>query len=349
MCHMSASRFRFYTTSAKAWSAMLTAISLAQKSIFLEMYIFEEDTEGYDFISELERKAKSGVKVVLILDALGSYDLKSASVDRLRIAGVEVLFYSHFWKHTHRKILIIDEFTVFVGGVNIGKNFAPWRDLQMRLSGKNFANTALFSFRRVYMSLSGKDPVLLSRELPHPLERAKHWFIEHGTQTKKHTLRQYYETHIGRAEKSIILVTPYFIPRRWMIALLHSALLRGVEVQIIVPERTDHAIVDRINYRFLSMFGRLGANCLVTPHMNHAKAMLIDDNEAIVGSHNLDALSFEHNIESGVFFNNIHMVKQLGAIIAKWKKGALPLTNIQKWKWYDVVISLFFPFFESVL
>lgn len=346
---MTASRFRFYTTSEKAWSAMLSAISLAQKSIFLEMYIFEEDIKGYDFLSELARKAQSGVTVVLILDALGSYDLKSSSVDRLRIAGVEVLFYSHFWKHTHRKILIIDEYTVFVGGVNIAKHFAPWRDLQMRLSGKNFATTALFSFRRVYLSLGGKNPILLARELPHPLERAKHWFIEHGIQRKKHTLHRYYETHIARAEKSITLMTPYFIPRRWLIALLHSALLRGVEVNIIVPKQTDYAIIDRVNYRFLVLFQQLGANCLVTAHMNHAKIMLIDNKEAIIGSHNLDALSFEQNIESGVFFNDTHMVEQLSAIISEWKRGALPLTNIPKWRWYDIIVSLVFPFVESVL
>lgn len=346
---MTASRFRFYTTSAKAWSAMLSAISLAQKSIFLEMYIFEEDTKGYDFLAELERKARDGVKVVLILDALGSADLKSSSIDRLRVAGVEVLFYSHFWKHTHRKILIVDEYTVFLGGVNIAKHFAPWRDLQMRLSGKHFAQTAILSFRKVYLSQGGKDPILLNRPLLRPLERAKHWFVEHGTTSRNNALRHYYETHIRGAEKSITLITPYFIPRRWLIALLHNALLRGVAVHILIPEHTDYRVVDRINYHFLTTLQSLGADCKVSPKMNHAKVMLIDDHEAIVGSHNLDALSFEHNIESGVFFNDPRMVAQLRTIITEWGKGALPLTHIPKWRWYDIFISTLFPFVESVL
>ncbi len=346
---MPRARFRFYTTSNKAWSAMLSAISLAQRSIFLEMYIFEEDTKGFDFISELERKAKEGVKVVLILDSLGSYDLKAASIDRLRIAGVEVLFFSHFWKRTHRKLLIVDEYMVFIGGVNISRHFAPWRDLQVRLSGTRFARNALMSFRKVYLSLKGKDPYLLSLKQTPTLLRAKLWFIEHGVHAKRNTLRNYYEQHIDAATKNIILVTPYFIPRRWLIAHLHTAILRGVKVTVIIPKETDHAIIDRVNYRYLSLFQNMGASCLVSNTMNHAKAMLIDDKYAIVGSQNLDALSFEHNIEGGVFFEEKRMVEQLAAIIDTWKKEAKTLDHLPRFRWYDVLVALLLPFFESVL
>lgn len=328
---------------------MLSAISLAGRSVYLEMYIFEEDTKGFDFISELERKAREGLKVILILDSLGSYDLKAASVDRLRVAGVEVLFFSHFWKRTHRKLLIVDEHIVFIGGVNISRHYAPWRDLQVRLSGAKFAESALQSFRKVYLSLGGKDPELLVHRHAPTLERAKLWFIEHGMQAKRNTLRRYYEEHIAAAKEHITLVTPYFIPRRWLIAQLHTAILRGVKVSVIIPSKTDHPIIDRVNYRYLSLFRNMGATCLVTPEMNHAKAMVIDDTSAIVGSHNLDALSFEHNIEGGVFFEEKHMVEQLAAIIADWKKNAMPLEELPRFHWYDVLVALLLPFFESVL
>lgn len=328
---------------------MLTAISLAQKNVFLEMYIFEEDTKGYDFISELARKAREGVKVVLILDSIGSSDLKAESIDRLRVAGVEVLFFSHFWKRTHRKLLIVDEYYVFVGGVNISRHFAPWRDLQVRLSGARFAKNALMSFQKVYLSLKGKDPYLLAMKPLPTLLRAKLWFIEHGVHTRRDTLRKYYEEHIDAAKTEITLVTPYFIPRRWLIAHLHTALLRGVKVTVMIPEKTDHTVIDRVNYRFLFLFKKIGANCLVSRTMNHAKVMLIDDTYAIVGSQNLDALSFEHNIEGGVFFEERHMIEQLTAIITDWKREAKPLTHLPRFHWYDVLVSLLLPFFESVL
>ena len=328
---------------------MLAAIALAQKSIFLEMYIFEEDTKGFDFISELERKAKEGVRVILILDSLGSYELRAVSIDRLRVAGVEVLFFSHWWKRTHRKILIIDEYTVFIGGVNISHRFAPWRDLQIRLSGSRFARNALASFRKVYISLGGKDPVLVALRPPHTFLRAKLWFIEHGVHTKHNALRSYSEQHIDAAEKSIILVTPYFIPRRWLIAHLHTAILRGVKVEVIIPKTTDHPIIDRVNYRFLSLFQKLGATCHISRGMNHAKAMLLDERYAIVGSQNLDALSFEHNIEGGVFFEDKHMVEQLSSIIQGWMKDTVPLESLPRFRWYDLLVSLLLPFVESVL
>lgn len=346
---MVALRFKFYTTSGKAWAGMLTAISLARKSICLEMYIFEADTHGYNFLSELERKAREGVKVVLLLDAVGSFRLGNIAIDRLRVAGAEVLFYSHWFSRTHRKILIIDEYTVFLGGVNISHRFAPWSDLQLRLSGKSIAQSALTSFVKVYRATGGRDPWILKDRPMRPLTRAKLWFIEHGLRGKRDALKKYYEEHINNAHESIVLATPYFIPRRWLIAHLHSALLRGVQVEIIIPKQTDHPIVDRISYRFLSLFKDMGAVCLLNPHMNHAKAMLIDGKDGIVGSHNLDALSFERNVEGAVFFNGKHMTEELAGIMNEWKNKSQPLEDTPTYHWYDAFITLLLPFFESVL
>jgi phosphatidylserine/phosphatidylglycerophosphate/cardiolipin synthase-like enzyme len=83
--------------------------------------------------------------------------------------------------------------------------------------------------------------------------------------------------------------------------------------------------------------------------MNHAKAMLIDQREAIVGSHNLDALSFERNIESGVFFNDPHMVAQLSQIIDVWRKESTAFIALPTPHWYNGVLAIVLPFFESVL
>lgn len=328
---------------------MLSAIALAQKSIYLEMYIFEEDTKGFDFLAELKRKAEEGVQVVLILDALGSSALKAVSIDRLRTAGVEVLFFSQFWKHTHRKMLIVDEQTVFVGGVNIGDRFALWRDLQVRLKGKQVARSAVNSFVKIYRKVGGKNPLLIGTASPRTLERAKLWFIEHGMSPRGGELRRYYEEHIRNAEKEITLVTPYFIPRRWLIAALHNAILRGVKVTIIIPKYVDVVFADNINQRFITLLHKLGATCVISPVMNHAKLMIIDSKEAIIGSHNLDALSFERNIEGGVFFEDKRMVLQLEKIIEEWINKAEVLTNAPKLRWYDPIVALLLPLFESVL
>ncbi len=343
-------RYRFYTTSSQAWGAMLSTISTAQKSIYLEMYIFENDTVGYDFLSELIHKALSGVRVIVILDAIGSFGLATAEIERLRASGAEVLFFSYWFKRTHRKILIVDEYTVFLGGVNISGKFAPWKDLQIRLTGKNVSRFALRTFARMYRDSGGKAPILVENKKNALLRQTRLWFIEHGVGGKRLTLRKYYEVHLDSALHSIVLVTPYFIPHRWFIAHVHQAIIRSVSVEIIVPRLTDHRLIDRLNIHYLKLFSELGANCYLADDMNHAKAMIIDGREGTVGSHNLDALSFDWNAEASVFFDDPHMVEDLAKIIVEWREQATLLASKHyPSRWYDVLLGHFLSFFQSVL
>ena len=136
---------------------------------------------------------------------------------------------------------------------------------------------------------------------------------------------------------------------RWLIAHLHDALLRGVSVEIIIPKETDHWVVDRINRHFLSELNKLGAKCYITPMMNHAKAVLIDRKEGLVGSNNLDALSFDWNIEAGIFFNDERMTADLAQIIDEWKTEGKTFESSALSRWYDPFIVIFLGMFRSVL
>jgi cardiolipin synthase len=316
-------RYHFYTTSEKAWKGMLSAITGAKKSIYLEMYIFQNDTTGYDFLSELEKKASEGVLVIIILDAFGSYGLDSSVTERLRKVGAEVLFASFWFRRLHRKILIIDDTVGFVGGVNISGRFARWKDLEVRIQGK-IVRTLLRSFTQMYGECGGKNLIFQDTEHPRVFTSARLWLVEHGIGGKRHSLRKHYEKHIDEAKHSIILVTPYLVPHRWLIARLHQAILRGVHVEIMVPEHTDHKIIDNINYHYLRLFSELGAKCFLSREMNHSKAMLVDSRVGTIGSHNLDSLSFNWNAEVGVFFENPSMVRKLCQILEIWKKTATP-------------------------
>jgi cardiolipin synthase len=302
---------------------------------------------GYDFLSVLERKATEGVRIIIILDAFGSFAMESASIDRLRIAGVEVLFFSYWFRRTHRKILIVDERVAFVGGVNIGQGFARWRDLQMRISGK-IVRHILRSFARVYHECGGKN-VALEGITPAPLLRkTRLWFIEHGVGKKRHELRLHYEKHIDGAHRTVVLVTPHLIPPRWLITCLHRAIARKVNVAIIVPKQSIPQVINRINYYYVSLFAKLGATCFLSDEMNHAKVMLIDDRLGTVGSQNLDTLSFEWNAEAGVFFDNARMIRDLRGIIQKWMEDAKPFAvATSPSHWYDVVLALCLRLFQA--
>lgn len=329
---------------------MLAAIGGARESIYLEMYTFHHDIAGFDFLSELERKARGGVRVIVILDALGSFGFTPLLVDRLRNAGAEVLFFSYWFRRTHRKILIVDETTAFLGGVNISSHSTLWNDLQLRVSGRRLVHHILNSFARIYRECGGKNPLLKERGGIRLLRKTQLWFIEHGVGGKRRALHREYSTRIDHAERSIILVTPYFMPSRWLIAAIHRAITRGVAVEIITPGVTDYRTIDRINRHYFELFSRLGAKCFVLPEMNHAKAMLVDDKQGVVGSHNIDAQSFDWNVESGLFFEDPRMVADLRRIIEGWKiHAALFDASTHGHRWYDKIFAFLLRVFEPVL
>lgn len=322
---------------------MLSAISGATKSIYLEMYAFQNDTKGFDFLSILSEKSRAGLHVVLILDSFGSYGLSSEVVQTLRRAGVEVLFFSYWFRRLHRKMLIIDENIVFLGGVNISGIHAPWNDLQVRMTGRRLLFSSLRSFSRVYKECNGKNAELLALIGKKPLlKKARAWFIEHGIGGRWLEIREQYEENIRKAQHSIILVTPYFFPRRWLLACLHEAVLRGVLIEIIIPQHTDKGrIVDRINYFQLCFFSNLGVLGFLSPEMNHSKVLLIDNKIGMVGSANLDPLSFGWNAEAGVFFDHPDMTRDLGKILEAWKLDTVIFTpEMFLPRWYDVFFTI---------
>ena len=341
-------RYHIYTTSKKAWAGMLSSIESAHKSIFLEMFIFENDTSKYDFLTALENKARAGVRVVVILDMLGSRSLGNDVISRLRAAGVEVLFFSLWFKRLHRKMLIIDERVAFIGGVNIKNHFAFWKDLQIKVTGRAVRNM-LGSFATMYHQCKGRDGLFFKNfEYISPIKRTRLWFVERGIGKREHNMRKYYREHIDHAKKKIIIVTPYLLPPRWLTANLHQALLRGVSVEILMPDASDHRSTNILNRSFASFFTSLGAKCFFAPGMNHAKAMLVDSDSAVIGSQNLDFISFEWNIESGVFFNEPNTVKELEDIIDEWKKDAVLFDPASKSNlyWYHFLATFLLRLFR---
>lgn len=334
-------KYQIFTTSEKAWAGMISGIESAHVSVYLEMYILDNDSRGTHFFEALKKAACRGVRVILVLDVVGSYNVFSGAVSRLREAGAEVIFCSFFWSRLHRKVLIIDETFAFIGGVNVGKKYAKWRDLQVEVRG-GVVRSIMRSFVRVYKKCGGKSELLENTPLMGPLKKTQLWFVDHGIGKRRHLFRKYYEERLDKAQTSITLVTPYLFPPRWFIAHLHQAILRGVKVDIILPEATDYWFVNGINRSFASNLTGLGATCYFTKEMNHAKAMIVDKKEGIIGSQNLDLFSFNFNIEAGVSFHDPRMVQELAAIVDSWKLEA-KVYHPGAWtlRWYDLPLAFF--------
>ena len=335
---------------------MFEAISSARESIYLEVYIFQDDMVEFDFLTLLKEKAMSGIKVKIILDSFGSFGLSKKAISDIRESGAELLFLSYFLHRTHRKILAIDGKIAFIGGVNFHQSSSLWNDLVVRVRGK-LVHSIIRSFAKTYIECGGKDPEIVLKSIKKnkvhknkkEKRRVKDWLIEHSPVKNNYRLRKIYTTHISMAKENITLVTPYFMPRRWFMGLLHQAHLRGVNIHILVPETADHHFVDRVNYFYMNKLSRLGVDFFLGPQMNHAKIMMIDFKEAIVGSNNLDFLSFELNSEIGIFFNDRVAINRIANITNGWKRDSVLFdAKSYKMKWFDYIISPIFKIFSRI-
>ena len=149
--------YKFFTNSERAWRAMFEAIKDAEESVYLEMYIFTNDMTQYDFLQLLKEKARKGLQVKIILDALGSRELSDKAIAGLRESGAELIFLSHFFHRTHRKILIVDERRAFVGGVNMSQKFRFWNDLVAEVRGnKGLVRHLIRSSRKFILRAEAK-------------------------------------------------------------------------------------------------------------------------------------------------------------------------------------------------
>lgn len=344
-------KYRLYTTSQKAWDGMFKAMSQAQKSIYMEMYIFLDDTQAtHNFLGLIKDKAKAGVEVVIIADAYGSSSLRGNAADELKAAGVELIFFSHWLRHTHRKILIVDNKVAFIGGVNIKEKIRHWHDLQIKVEGK-IIMPMLKSFAYAYEIMGGKkESVLKYSRLP-LVKKIKSWITDSIVGTSLlYNLNNYYKEKISAAKISIKLVTPYLLPPRWLLIILDDACRRGVKVEIIIPNDTDIKPLNKINYLNACRMSAYGVKFYLMPTMNHAKIMLIDDEEGLIGSQNMDVLSFNLNMEAGVFFRQKNLVSDLKNIIEHWRNESIYFNSTgKKIKWFDRVLiaifKLFYPIF----
>lgn len=343
-------RYKLYKTSWKAWDAMLEAIDQAEKSVYLEMYIFLDDTsESHDFLGKLGQKAREGVQVVIIADSFGSSEIKKESVETLRQAGAEFIFFSNWLRHIHRKILVVDEKIAFIGGVNIGKKFALWNDLQLRFSNR-MVKTIAKSFAYTYEMAGGKNQRILALREKSFAKKFRFWIIEHSPIKNIYSLKDQYREKISGAKKSIRIVTPYFTPPRWLRALLDGAIARHVAVEAIIPKKTDLPIITRINHRYMHDLSLRGVRFFLTNKMNHSKALLIDDEIGLIGSQNIDHLSFELNTEAGMFSRDRQLIRELAQTMDEWKKDSQEFSPKKyKMKFIDYIILALIKILNPIL
>lgn len=297
-----------FTEGDDLYEAMLTSIAQARSVIRFSSFIFCSDDIGWRFARALAERCKQGVRVYLQVDAYGSLFRFSHLMRRfLKKNGVKVhIFHRWFWRQPfrynyrdHRKVLVIDDQIVYVGGFNIDARNSKilsgeerWHDTHLSLEGPLVEEAAAIF-----------DHVWKPRANPAPQEkfsRATHFVSKHNYQSR-FAIRSLFASALSQSRRSIFLTTPYFVPDRKTQEELIKAAERGVDVRVLLPYKIDVKIcrwAARASYAKL-----LHAGVKIyeyQPRMLHSKTMVIDGTWVTIGSANIHTRSFIFNYELNV-------------------------------------------------
>lgn len=316
----------------QAYPRMLEEIERAQQSIGLCSYIFRADAAGEKFHQALIRAQRRGVQVRVLIDGLGGGYFWSGTHQVLRKAGVPVARFLHSylpWRmpfvnlRNHRKVLLIDGRVAFTGGLNIGAENIEASDPRRRVLDTHFriegpvVEQLTDAFADDWLFTTGEQ-LLIESWFP-VLEKAGSVAARVITSGPDEDMEQieFVTLHaISCARRSIRVVTPYFLPPEPLTMALSLAAMRGVTVDIVLPEHSNHAILDwarRVPLRPL-----IEAGCriwLVAAPFDHSKLMTIDDSWSLIGSANWDTRSFRLNFELNVEMHDGNFARQLAELI----------------------------------
>ncbi len=308
------------TNGVAFYAAEFAAIAGARRSVHLEAYVFHVSAVADRLVSLLAERARAGIRVRLVIDAIGSWRTPSAYFDGLRAAGGEVAWYQpvrwhtlkRFNNRTHRELIVVDGEVAFVGGAGIASWWdtgppgqPPWRDTMVRLEG-TIVTSVQSAFVENWLESTGRlltDPgsFFHCRALGSTPAVGSDAIVVTGTPSagRATRARMLFQLLIAGARRSIRIASPYFLPDRSMRAELRKAVRRGVRVQVVVPGAfNNHPIARRASRRRYGDLLGAGVEVLeYEPGMNHSKVLLVDELWVVVGSSNFDNRSFGLNDE----------------------------------------------------
>jgi cardiolipin synthase len=302
------------TGDTPAYPAMLRAIDEATRAVVLATYIFDNDRAGALFLEALRGAVARGVAVRVLIDDVGARYSRPSIVRSLRRAGVPVALFLPRWLpwslpyanlRNHRKILVVDGRYGFTGGVNIREGHHadlrprhPIQDLHFRVEGpvvahlqEAFAQDWAFCTREL---LQGEPWVVPLEPAGAVLARG----IADGPDEDFEKLRLTLLGALACAQSSVLIVTPYFLPDPGLITALNVTALRGVTVDIVLPQRNNLRLVQWASTALLWQVLERGCRVwLSPPPFDHTKLMVVDGTWALVGSANWDPRSLRLNFE----------------------------------------------------
>jgi len=341
-------RVEILTDGDVFYPAMLETIRGAGETINMECYIFKRGDIGNAFIEALCERARAGVRVTLVMDAIGSFGAFRRSARPLRAAGVRVAAYQRFtWyrlsrlnNRTHRELLVVDGTVAFVGGAGIadwwGKSIhgkPKWRDMMARVEGP-VVSDIMGVVAENWVESCGE--VLTGAETYKPRRKVGTvgaFAVKSSPADRSTVSRVLFQTLVEGSHASVRLSTPYFLPDRAFREAIRRTVGRGVDMVVIVPgSLTDQRWVRLASRRMYGQMLEAGVRIFEYERgMTHVKALLVDELWAVIGTTNLDNRSFEHNDEVNVAFRDRRVAARLMEDFERDRSNSAEIT-LNEWR-----------------
>ena len=311
------SKIQVYADGESTFEAMFSAIEQAQQHIHIEFFIFEDDRVSNSLRELLIKKAQEGVRVRMIYDYLGSWRLPKSYIRSLRKAGAYVqsflpvrfrLSKMKINYRNHRKILVVDGKIGFTGGLNIadrylyGNKLGKWRDTFVRIEGNAvhglqanflidwfFVDRKLITDPKYYPEMPTYDDNLIQ-------------FVTSGPDSDWENITHGLTQAIMTATDYVYMHTPYFVPSQSVVSAIHTAALSGIDVRLLIPEKSDAPLSAYATNSYISRLMEAGVKVyFYQNNFLHSKSIVIDDMISSIGSANLDERSSNQNFELNAF------------------------------------------------
>ncbi len=315
----------------KTFPAMFEAMKNAKHHIHIEFYIIEEGKVGNELREILIQKVKEGVEVRILYDGVGSWGLSKKYISSLKKAGIEIVAFmpirfprlaQRLNYRNHRKIVVVDGKTGFIGGLNIADRYlygkpdiGVWRDTHLQITG-----TAVSSLQLIFLTdwhFATNNLISDNKYFPNykVKNRCMIQMVSSGPDSDWSSIMQAYFYLISTAKKYIYISTPYFIPNESILTAIKTVSMSGVDVRIILPSRSDSKLT---YYGSLSYIPELlEANVSIYSYQKgftHSKMLIVDDIVSSVGTANMDLRSFDQNFEINALVYDSTIALQLKQI-----------------------------------
>lgn len=327
-----ATETKVLTNGDETFSCILDELRKAKHHIHLEYYIVRDDQISNDIKRVLIERAQSGVKVRFLYDAVGSWTLSKRFIAELRNGGVEVASFgpvrlpflnnkANF--RNHRKIIVIDGFIGFVGGLNIGdeylgrnENYGFWRDTHLMAKGEAVRSLQLIFLQDWYYSTNHSflTDEYLTPSVPIVHKHGGVQMIAGGPDNEWSVIKNIFFSMISSAKESVWIASPYFIPDEDIFQAIKVAALSGIDVRLLVPQNPDKWIVWHASRSYFPDLLEAGVKIYqYKSGFMHSKIVIVDKELASIGTANMDMRSFHLNFEVNAFLYRTSSTQKLVA------------------------------------